>query len=296
MARKQKRTPRGAARSIQGGAKAAVQTVDAFTDELTKGRSTDLRKSIAEKTRKGASKIRGGFREVLNQAKAKRVPLQNKISEKIENVRAKAPGVASRTKTSLGDAAQQAKSTVKQNVGSAASRANERLRAGTTSNTSTSRIKLDPATGRPVQPNVPRVKGSRFGQALRGGGRFASRALPPLAVGATALEGGMALGGAAIDTETGRNFLRQASGPIDEALGLTGGADVSGITGQDTLSNLNNPNQVVPGGTSGGFFSTDADSLNPGRSVADLDTAAGPAPRTLDAALTGNIATTPQEA
>jgi len=193
------------------------------------------------------------------------------------------------------EATKRATSTARQNIGGPASRANEKIRVRqntvgpdrpTGSNTGTTSNRVNRPTS---APEPPRVKGSPLKNAFRTGGRFASRALPPLAVGATALEAGVAGGKHLMDTEGGRNLLRQASGPLDEALGLTGGADVSGVTGQDTLSNLDNPDQVVPRGTSGGFFSTDERSLNPGRSVEELDAGSGPTPVGLRDLLTGNV-------
>lgn len=168
--------------------------------------------------------------------------------------------------------------------GPAAGRANERAASGerrdfTGRKSNSPGASREPAGGRVV--NDTTKLSNKVGKGLKFAGRFASRAFAPVAVGATALEAGIAGGKAIVGSDFGKRQLRDAN------IGGLGDLDPFG---NPTIDALDAPDMVRPPTDSGGFFSTDARSLNPNRFVEDLDQ--GPAslntsPLSRDQLLTG---------
>lgn len=150
---------------------------------------------------------------------------------------------------------------VKRARGPAADRVNERIKTGGerpkfTGRTSNAGPAPEPPGGRVV--NDTTKLSSKVGRGLKTAGRFAARASLPVSAGLAGFEAGQAI----VGSKFGRSNLHQAD--------INAGR-VSDITGLSNTETLDEPDQVRPQGDSGGFFSTDARSLNPNRFVEDLD-------------------------
>jgi len=149
---------------------------------------------------------------------------------------------------------------VKLKTGSAAGRANENLKSGTrpkfTNQRSNTGPTPEPKGGRVV--NDTTKLSNKVGRGLKFAGRVASRASGPLAAGFAGFEAGQAI----VGSDFGKRQLR------DFNIGGLGELDISG---NPTIDALNAPGLTRPPTDSGGFFSTDARSLNPNRFVEELD-------------------------